>query len=130
MTPSLVRLSVDPERGIVELHPEGGSSFEAWAAELEAVLKHPEYRPGFHFLVDHHGRTPTTADARRMVAFIGEREAAFAGSRWAIVVHRDVDFGMARMVEALAEDQPTTIRVFRDREEGLRWLRSEPAAAG
>ena len=55
-----------------------------------------------------------------------------SGSRRAIVVDKDVVFGLSRMYEALAHDVGTEIKVFRDMDAAHRWLGLDDgkAAAG
>ncbi len=42
----------------------------------------------------------------------------------AFVTGREVDFGMGRMFEAYREERRTELRILRDYEDALRWLRS------
>jgi hypothetical protein len=48
--------------------------------------------------------------------------------RVAVLVHRDVDFGMSRVYQAHAEyaKRPGETRVFRDQAEALAWLAGDP----
>ncbi|MGH0038509.1 MAG: hypothetical protein ACQGVK_26030 [Myxococcota bacterium] len=43
-------------------------------------------------------------------------------SRMAVLVGRELHYGLARMFQAYASDSPTDIHVFRDRDEALAWL--------
>jgi hypothetical protein len=123
VTSASIAYSIDARAQLVLVEYRANAGFEDWASTMEAILADPAYRPGFSFLVDRcHASAPTTADLHRMINFIGDRAGRFADSRWAIVTYSPADFGMARMTEVLAKDHPTTIRVFSDRDHGLRWL--------
>ena len=73
-------------------------------------------------------RGPDSAAELRHAAQLVERgHKQWAGSRVAIVVARDVDFGMARMFQVFAEDAGVEFEVFRELEAALDWLGSPPA---
>jgi hypothetical protein len=48
--------------------------------------------------------------------------------RYAILVTSDVAFGIARMYGAFVEDGLLDLRVFRDADEAMAWLRAERRA--
>jgi hypothetical protein len=52
--------------------------------------------------------------------------------RSALLCSREVDFGLARMLALLVEDQglPVELRVFRDRDVARAWLRGQGPALG
>jgi hypothetical protein len=52
----------------------------------------------------------------------GGTDAKEASGRVAVVVHRDVDFGMARMYSAYVDEFSAEVRVYRDFDEAVRWL--------
>lgn len=65
-------------------------------------------------------RQPIAASDLRAIA-----ETAFAaktGGRVAVLVGRDVDFGIARIYKAYSDSLPADVRIFRDREEALAFL--------
>ena len=45
----------------------------------------------------------------------------------ALVVDKDVLYGLARMYEVITEDIPTTVRIFKDIDEAQAWIREEIA---
>jgi hypothetical protein len=63
----------------------------------------------------------------RIVQFTERRAEVRRGGKTAIAASRNLEYGMARMYEILAEAyaHPVTIRAFRTREEALQWLREE-----
>ena len=75
-------------------------------------------------------RTRSTALTRDQAAaradYMGRGASASGPTRWAIVVGRDVDFGMGRMIEALLADSGSlVVRVFRDPSDAEAWAREK-----
>ncbi len=76
-------------------------------------------------LIDTRGLTElnVSADAVRELNEIAEAgEDAFAGSRWAIVANTNIVFGMSRMYQAVRDQAPYEIQVFREMEPARVWL--------
>jgi hypothetical protein len=82
----------------------------------------PEVKPDFSMLLDIRRadvRSVTSAGVRRLA----ERPFALAPeSRRGVVVRGELNFGMARMYEALRDKLGGAIRVFRDFDEAKRWV--------
>jgi hypothetical protein len=68
----------------------------------------------------------STDEVRQSVDLVRRTHELWAGSRAAIVVARDVDFGIARMFGAYADEIDVEYRVFREKRSALEWLRSSP----
>ncbi len=118
--------SIDTRARLVRLHYTGNPSFEEWESTVTAVLRDPDYRPGFAFLADRrHLESPTADYIRSIIDFIKDHPAEFAGGRWTVVVGGPASYGMVRMAQALGEGIPVPIQVFTDIDEAERWLRSE-----
>jgi len=67
----------------------------------------------------------STVDIELVRDFVGARWGTGGSSRAALVVSRDVDFGLSRMFEMLLESHTTSkVQVFRDMDEALEWLGS------
>jgi hypothetical protein len=69
----------------------------------------------------------TTEELGRIVQSTERRAEVRRGGKTAIAAPGDLEYGMARMYEILADAHahPVTIRAFRRREEALLWLREE-----
>jgi hypothetical protein len=90
---------------------------------------HADYRPEMNFLYDLQQATlqHATSDDCHMVLGQGKNlEHLRRGTRTAMVVGTDVDFGMCRMYELLSGSADFRYGVFRDLNEAVAWL-SEPA---
>jgi hypothetical protein len=67
----------------------------------------------------------STEELVRIVQFTERRAEVRRGGKTAIAASGNLEYGMARMYEILADAHahPVTIRAFRTPEEALRWLR-------
>ena len=120
-----VTWSIEPEGRFVVLLPADPSTFEEWRTAMLEILASPIARPHLAMIVDRRkAETVTTEFVVQMIGFFSKHQAAFSGSRTAVVVSDDSGFGMGRMTELKsALDNPgSTIRVFRSYDEGVRWL--------
>ena len=92
---------------------------------LAARLQDPDYRPGMRVLWDcRNGNISalSTAEIERLIAFNSQHANARGGGVSAIVVSRDVDYGICRMFLAYADSLPWPSSVFRDFEDAILWL--------
>jgi hypothetical protein len=120
-----VTYRIDADERIVHLTMTGECSYDEWERAMLAALADPSYRPGFGFLIDRRGADITTPDfIRRVVCFNLEHQVELGGGRRAVVVGSTADYGMGRMAEILSDDSPSPIRVFKDIDEALGWLRA------
>ena len=100
-------------------------SFPEWEEALTAMIDSRACDPWRAFLVDRRNAAPPTTDfVRRMADAFGRNSTQIGSARVAIVVNNDVNYGMARMTQMLAEAQTPniTIRAFRQLEDAERWL--------
>jgi hypothetical protein len=102
--------------------------------ELENALldayRRPDYRPEGNSLCDvrEAGVGAFTGEGvRRVVDTVLKHRGAPPGTRTAIVVGRDLTYGLARMFEQQLEaESPSDVMVFRDMDEAMAWLEGEP----
>ena len=64
------------------------------------------------------------AGVREIARFILTSQPSPPPPKVAFVTAREVDFGMARMLEAYRENRATEVHVFRDYEEASSWVRT------
>lgn len=123
-----LRFRIDDEAGLVITTAEGRVSAEdllAHARELALTPNRPHRE-----LVDFSDRveiTVPTEAVRQMAAFLANEDVNIPDSRLALVAKTDAVFGMMRVFQAHREHSNVAIRVFRDRDEALRWLTEEAA---
>jgi hypothetical protein len=90
----------------------------------EEVTSDPSFQPGSQVLVDdlQSSYSPSIMEAQKLVKiFSGFSDRI---THFAIVVHKEVHFGLGRMVEVYCESQGVNLRIFRDLEEAQSWLDS------
>jgi hypothetical protein len=100
-----------------------------YRAELGAD---PEFDPAYSRLVElRDADDPSShAEIRRMSDFFRKAEMNAVGARRALVVDRGVWVDHVEVFLAYTADSGSDYRLFRDRENALRWLRSEPDSRG
>lgn len=123
-------IKVDAQRGFVRIVLVGEQSLEEIKQAFSSLLEHPDYRPGMNRLWDIREASVSslTADQLRDI----ERHARALEPtpehlRVAVLVSRDVDFGVIRMLESLANEKaPVTVDscVCRDLAEAEEWVSS------
>jgi len=113
---------IDRAKGIVFSRAHGVTTAADYTAHGQRLRADPDFRPDHRQLWDLSGITKSN------VAFDELSEMAridiFAPTaRRAVLARNDVSFGLARMFQMLRETKGETgIRVFRDRDEAMRWL--------
>jgi hypothetical protein len=114
-----------PETHSVKFTWHDPYTFSEWRAAMSKILAHPEYEPGFRFLVDRRGApAPSATFITQMANFFDAHRAELQGVRAALIVRDDAGFGMGRMTELMVNVRNPTmaVRVFRDAVEAERWL--------
>jgi hypothetical protein len=118
---------------------EGDLDGRQLRASYEEVLNGPTFQSGSQILVNDRATSfdPTVDEAQRLVEYFASLGDAV--SHFAIVVGKDVHFGIGRMVEVYCESRGVSLRIFRDLDEARGWLddargwlslRREPVAIG
>ena len=123
-----VTLRTEPETQITTLTAIGPVTAEELMAALGAYYAGSPTRLALCDLSQAKLSLLSTDDIARIVSFTIARAEVRAGGKTAILASRDLEYGMARMYEMLAElrRHPVVIRAFRDRDEALRWLGESP----
>jgi len=93
---------------------------------LDAMLTHDKWQPGTSWLHDHSDLNsgPLTVDGIHRIAHLcSERRTAIGRGKCAILVARDLEYGLARMWAVYVENKWDAVAaVFRSREEAIAWL--------
>jgi hypothetical protein len=123
-----VTCEIDPAAGLVYTTARGLVKIDEVVQALEAVMAHPDFRPRLNGIADfragdvEHIRSD---DVRRLASLLARHRDAIGPSRTAVVVSRDVTFGMARMFQAFAEATPVETQVFRNMDEARQWVMAQ-----
>ena len=94
---------------------------------ISALTDYGSKGPTFYELYDLRsitGKRLTSGEINSLADFLSRHpDLRPAGNKTAVVVSEDVDYGFSRMISILTEDSTVyDIEVFRDVEEGWRWL--------
>jgi len=104
----------------------GPANPDVYEEALDAILTHPDWRPGHSYIFDH-----TSLDASQMTKSDVERIAEIARTRRnryhvgksAMVAPNDVAYGFGRMVIVYAEDEARIpANIFRTLDEAVSWV--------
>ncbi len=125
-------VEIDSIEDLVRVTVTGPFAVEDADRLTAAIISAPGFVPGMDALID--SRMATTdfsaVESRMALEGITYPPERGTGFRTANVVSSDVDFGMARAVHAIGEqDRPFAFRVFRDVDSALAWIRSGKATS-
>ena len=111
--------------GLVYITGASQATPQDWRAALNAILADPRHRPGMGLLQDHRAttRAPNTAEIQGAAAFLRSRSERLGIARWALVVEKDVSYGMGRIAGVVFARTSIVSRVFRDIAEAEAWVR-------
>ena len=119
--------TINPERRLVTSRGWGALSDDDLRQHDARLRVDPAFSPGYRQLAD--GRELTRIDVSwSMIAEVARNPVFSRESRRALVVARDVDYGVARVFQTMVELQGGIVQVFRDREAAERWL-DRPASS-
>jgi hypothetical protein len=125
--------TIDPATGFRTHVLSGVVTQEEIEEGLAKAYARPDFRPEADILCDIRDadlRGMSRDVIRDIVGFVSARRSDYPQSRTAVVVGRDLDFGLARMYEQLIESvYPANVTVFRDLDEAQGWLDSAATVA-
>ena len=122
-----IKYRIDKGNRIIFAEVEGDFTLEDIIKTINSVVSDRDFRSGFNVLSDHRkiGEPATTQQMQGMAAHLESLSYAYGGTKWAMLVSKEASYGMMRMLSALVENVPIELRVFRDMEEALTWLREK-----
>lgn len=129
----MVTTQIDSRAGVVSHRASGELSLREIRETFQATVRDPAFRSGMRVLWDLREATLTSLDEagiRSLLELNSRYQEERGAGRSAIVVSRDVDYGIARMFQTYAEDLPWETRVYRDHAEAVAWITGAEAAGG
>lgn len=115
--------------GFFEVVTHGDAEVMKFREFLDETFSRESWRPGMPVLHNHSDLNsgPLRVDDVSLIAdFCADSRQEFGHSKVAVVLRRDLEFGLARMWAALVEGRwDATANVFRLRDEAVLWLTSE-----
>ena len=116
---------IDRSRQLLLARAESSLSRREFEDSLQEAVAHPDFSPGFRQLCDFrelHEFGGGYDEYHEVIENGRKFSDRLQGGRVALVAERDSVFGMLRMYQAIAQELPLEISVFRDMEEAERWL--------
>ena len=105
---------------------EGEGTVEGIIAFLKDIIAHSQCKPGVRILLDHRKLRVDKikmSGVERVSSFFKAIGSKLGAGKLALVMQRDIDFGIARAWEILtADDVDIQIEVFRSIDEARAWL--------
>ena len=121
-----IETTVYKEPQVIIRTATGQLTFEEVKSAITGVAEMPGYAKGMSAIWDLRKANIykfTEDDLYRIVEVIkGGIEDRGTGFKLALVASEDFEFGMSRMWEAIAQDLPLEIKVFRDMDEARTWV--------
>ena len=120
----------DPED--VRVRTSGVATVEGFSSWLLEGLSDPRKRSGLRVIIDHRQLDTSgmrIEDVERRVEIAAKEAPRFTDIHVAVVVGREVEFGILRMLESLFEARSelrSILRVFRSIEQARSWLSTFP----
>jgi hypothetical protein len=111
---------------------EGATNYGDVKAFMDAVVIEPKFRPGIPAVIDCRKVKSlfSISDLRKTAADARQRPEMKVRGRVAVLASSNLVYGLLRMYEVFSEGTPNEMRVFRQPEDALAWLKSreEPEA--
>ena len=128
-------IQIGQDGTVVTVKTHGDGSPEGIIAFLEDLISHPEWKKGKNVLLDHRELSIDSITAEgieRVAGFFVSIADQLGDGKLALVMNRDIDFGIARAWELVtATEVDMHIRVFKRIDDAKRWLKEgdeEPSA--
>ena len=120
-------LKVSDDGSLFTVTTSGNGDLQGIIAFLEDIISHPQWKPGNFVLLDHRSLSIHEIDAsgvQGVSEFFISIGAKLGKGKIALVMNRDVDFGIARHWEIITGDLvDIQINVFRDIDKATAWLK-------
>ena len=58
-----------------------------------------------------------------IIGFLQSNEAFLKNTRTAVLVNNDVQYGTTRMFQTLSQELPSTVRIFEEMDDAIKWLK-------
>ena len=116
---------IDRSRRLLLAYADGELTVPEIQSVLQVALEHPGFEAGLRQLCDLRKLRELRGSFKELLR-LAEYGRKFAerlqGGRLALVAERDSVYGMLRMYQAVMDDAPLEIRVFREMHEATSWL--------
>jgi hypothetical protein len=113
----------------LEVKTYGDAELQIFKDFIRNIFTHENWQPGGALLINHselNAAPLTTDEIREMADFTKPFLSQIGQAKIAILVARDLEFGVGRMWQVFASEGRESAReVFRSRDEAISWLKNE-----
>lgn len=123
-----IEIKYDQDRRMLNIAICGTSDFDEYASALETITSSGDYPPNVRTLWDLRKADLSYINFKSIKKVVGIRTRFQnrQNCRVALVASSNLQYGLCRMFQMLLEDKlPHELAVFREYEEGERWLLEE-----
>lgn len=118
-------VSIDQEKGLAVIRAQGALQLQDFHALTETLIDHPDFRPEMDSIWDFRQADLSCFDAGKLhnLALFMLPRLKQLPKRHAIIVGRELEYGIMRMWDVIAQrETPQERRLFWDYDEGVEWL--------
>jgi hypothetical protein len=120
-------LKVSEDGSFFSVTTQGDGDVEGIIAFLKDIISHPQWKPGNRILLDHRElkiNAISVSGIEDVSEYFKSISDKLGNGRIALVMKRDIDFGIARAWENITEYYvDIKVYVFRELEEAVSWLK-------
>ena len=119
-----ITMRIDKKLKIVHTTVEGQVSVDEIIDKLTDFMEQPDFVSGLNGIADlrNFELNTTPLDIERLAKLLIDYRDKIGPSKAAVVISRQVTFGLTRMFQAFAEQSSIETAIFEDMDEALRWL--------
>ena len=121
----IVNTFVDKKSSVIIHTVTGEITFQEIKSSYEAVLSHPDFQEDMCVIWDIRDADASefhSQDVIRLARYFETQLKKRAKFKVAIIVSRDLEYGLSRMYQVAAADLPAKIGIFINLENAKKWL--------
>ena len=119
---------INSESGLVTLTATGRLDLNVMRMAIDEMIRDPDFRPGIDIIWDLRNADASSAtvlEMRQLAEFVNVRQKE-RGEHYkvAVVVKRELDYGIAKIYVAIADRLPLQFKVFRSIDDAHQWIKA------
>ncbi len=121
----IVNTFVDKKASAMIRTVTGEITFEEIKSSYEASLTHPDFQRDMHSIWDVRGADASKFDSQDVIRIARYFETQIknrAEYKVAVIVSRDLEYGLSKMYQVAAADLPAKIGIVNNLEEAKKWV--------
>ncbi len=121
----IVNTFVDIKASVMIHTVTGAITFEEFKSSYEASLTHPDFQTDMHSIWDVRDADASKFDSQdviRIARYVETQIKNRAEYKVAVIVSRDLEYGLSKMYQVAVADLPSKIGIFNNLEEAKKWV--------